>query len=200
MRLALPLLASAALACSPGDDAHSDASTTGDPPAIAFYLPLACDTHVRVGQGNDEPFSHHDELRFAYDLLVPSDTAVLAMAAGEVTHVNNSIRPGDPCHQGGDESCRPFANYVVLRHADGTSAIYKHLNDALVDVGDHLPRGALLGRSGTTGWSTTPHLHVMRMGPCPAVECPSIALAFADVPGDGVPITGQDLVSMNCDE
>lgn len=198
MRLAL--LLSGLLACgADDDDPASGASSTGElaPPEI-FYLPLTCGTHVRVGQGNNNPFSHHDELRHAFDLLLALDTPVLAMAAGVVTHVNNQVRPGDPCHDGGDEVCRPFANFVVLRHADGTSTLYKHLNDALVEVGAQLPRGALLGRSGTTGWSTTPHLHVMRMGPCADAECPSIPLAFADAPGDGVPITGQDLTAMNC--
>ena len=204
MRLALPSLVCAALACSASSERDTDEAATttetGELTPELFYLPLACGAAVRVGQGNDHPFSHHDELRFAFDLLVPTGTDVLAMAAGEVTHVHNAVRPGDPCHQGGDETCRPYANYVVLRHGDGTSTIYKHLHDATAAVGARLPRGALLGRSGTTGWSTTPHLHVMRMGPCPAVECPSIALAFADVPGDGVPITGQALVSMNCQE
>ncbi len=194
MRLAL--LLSLLLAC--GDSSDSSDSTGALAPPDGFDLPLACGSEVVVGQGNDNPFSHHDELRFAFDLLIPVDTAVLAMAEGVVTHVKNDIRPGDPCHDGGDERCRPSANYVVLRHGDATSTLYKHLNDALVAPGAHLQRGDLLGRSGTTGWSTTPHVHVMRMDPCAEPECPSIALAFADVPGDGVPITGQRVTSMNC--
>lgn len=198
MRLAL--LPALLLACA-GDssDTPTTASSTGElAPPDSFYLPLACGSEVIVGQGNNNSFSHHDELRFAFDLLVPTDTEVLAMADGVVTHVKNDIRPGDPCHDGGDEACRPSANYVVLRHGDATSTLYKHLNDALVAPGARLRRGDLLGRSGTTGWSTTPHVHVMRMDPCPEPECPSIALAFADVPGDGVPITGQHVTAMNC--
>lgn len=188
MRPALASLVLASLlACGADDDAEP-----------TFYLPLACNSTVRVGQGNNNPFSHHDDLRYAFDLLIPLDTEVLAMADGVVTHINDDNRPGDPCHEGGDQSCQPFANFVVVRHADGTSTIHKHLNDVLVAEGASLARGDLLGRSGTTGWSTTPHVHVMRMGPCAMVECPSIPLAFADVPGDGVPITGQDVTSMNC--
>ena len=199
MRLAL--LAALALACNAGDGsgAAMDAST-GELAPETFWLPLACGATTRVGQGNDNPFSHHDELRYAFDLLLVRGSPVHAMADGIVTHVKNDVRPGDPCRDGGDEHCRDHANLVVLRHDDGTSTLYKHLDDALATVGNRLARGALLGRSGTTGWSTTPHLHVMRMGPCAEIECPSIALAFVDVPGDGVPVTGQDLTSMNCPE
>ncbi|MBK9755917.1 MAG: M23 family metallopeptidase [Nannocystis sp.] len=199
MRLAL--LAALALACNATDEpGDTIADSTGELAPEAFWLPLACGATSRVGQGNDNPFSHHDELRFAFDLLLVRGSPVHAMADGIVTHVKNDVRPGDPCRDGGDERCRDHANLVVLLHDDGTSTLYKHLDDALATVGNRLARGALLGRSGTTGWSTTPHLHVMRMDPCAAIECPSIALAFVDVPGDGVPVTGQDLKSMNCPE
>jgi hypothetical protein len=98
----------------------------------------------------------------------------------------------------GDESCFDLANLVVLSHADGTTTLYKHLNTVAVAEGATVSRGDVLGLSGSTGWSLTPHLHVMRMQACDEIQCPSIPLAFADVP-DGVPVTGQFITSMNCD-
>jgi len=70
------------------------------------------------------------------------------------------------------------------------SVLYKHLDTVAVAEGAGVARGELLGGSGSTGWSTMPHLHVMRMQPCDSLQCPSIALAFADVPDGGMPITG----------
>lgn len=154
---------------------------------VEFWLPLVCGTQAQVGQGNFSDFSHTGLSAFAFDILLDPDTPVLAMAAGEVVSVRDETRPGDPCHAGGDQGCFEFANLVVLRHADGTLTLYKHLNAALVTVGMQVGRGALLGRSGSTGWSTRPHLHVMRMVDCGGDHCQSIGLEFVEA---GVPATG----------
>ncbi len=197
-----------ALACEARDPANEPDEaltgttlehTTGDSPVpTTYWLPLACGMTATVGQGNNSDFSHVGDARHAFDILLALDTPVHAMAAGLVLHVQDDNRPGDPCHDGGDESCFALANLVVLLHDDGTTTLYKHLERVLVAEGAQVAGGAVLGRSGSTGWSTTPHLHVMRMGLCDAVQCPSIAMAFADVPGDGVPITGQQVTAMRC--
>ncbi len=174
------------------------APTTGGSPPPEYYLPLACDVTARVGQGNDSDFSHTGDARYAFDILLARGTPVYAMAAGTVLHIYDENDPGDPCHDGGDESCFALANLVVLLHGDGTTTLYKHLDTVAVAEGAEVARGELLGGSGSTGWSTTPHLHVMRMQPCDALQCPSIPLEFADVPDGGVPITGQRVTSMNC--
>lgn len=175
-----------------------DASSTGAPALPApdgYYLPLACGMTVRVGQGNASDFSHNGDLRYAFDLLIDLDTPVHAMAEGVVREVYAANRPGDPCHDGGDQSCQPFANFVLLGHGDGTTSIYKHLNSVQVAVDARVARGAVVGLSGSTGWSTRPHVHVMRMGDCGRSDCPSIPLEFVEA---GVPVTGQDVTSLNC--
>jgi len=61
---------------------------------------------------------------------------------------------------------------VSLRHDDETISIYVHLrhDGVAVDLGDWVPRGALLGWSGTTGSpGGVPHLHFqlcLRSGTC----------------------------------
>lgn len=207
-----PLLA-LALACTPGDgdeaastgaarttgaDAASTgaASTTGalDPPD-GFWLPLACGTSAVVGQGNDTDFSHTGLARYAFDLVLDTNTPVFAMAEGTVLHTYTDNLPGDPCHDGGDESCFPYANLVVLLHGDGTTTLYKHLETVAVMPGQHVARGQQVGRSGSTGWSTLPHLHVMRMEDCGATQCQSLPLAFVEA---GVPVTGERVTARAC--
>lgn len=181
----LLLLFALVAACSSPDDAP-----------VEFWLPLACETRAQVGQGNFSDFSHQGLASHAFDIILAPDTPVLAMAPGVVERVRDETRPGDPCHEGGDESCFDLANLVVLRHGDGTLTLYKHLNEALVAEGAQVARGALLGRSGSTGWSTRPHLHVARTEDCGDVECQSIALEFVEA---GVPATGDFVSAAACE-
>ena len=176
--------------------------TTAQPPVLkapkAFHLPLECKKSARVSQGNDGSTSHFGKARYAFDFALPVNTPLAAMADGIVTYVFGETGPGDACYNGGPASCFPYANYVVLRHGDGSASIYKHLNKVLVSLGEFVPSGKAVGLSGSTGYSTGPHAHVMRMQDCgAATSCQSIAVKFADVPGSGVPSAGQTVTSKN---
>jgi murein DD-endopeptidase MepM/ murein hydrolase activator NlpD len=48
---------------------------------------------------------------------------------------------------------------VILDHGWGIFSMYFHLSEALVREGDKMSAGAMLGRVGSTGRSTGPHLH-----------------------------------------
>lgn len=120
------------------------------------------------------------------------------MADGIVINTYTDTMPGDLCYNGGNADCFPHANLVVLLHGDGTATLYKHLNAVYVDDGAFVAQGEAVGLSGSTGYSTGPHAHSMRMEDCGASNCQSIPLAFADVPGDGVPVTDQTVTSENC--
>lgn len=52
-----------------------------------------------------------------------------------------------------------YGNVVVLDHGDGTETRYAHLSAVTVRVGQGLRQGDVLGRVGSTGASTGPHLH-----------------------------------------
>jgi len=59
-----------------------------------------------------------------------------------------------------------YGMYIVLQHADGFVTWYAHLSEFLCKVGDYVERGGIIGKSGDTGRSTGPHLHltVQRIG------------------------------------
>jgi hypothetical protein len=114
-----------------------------------------------------------------------------------VIRLRRSTRPGRPRGGGGGPECRAYANYVVLRHKDGTRTSYAHLNRVTVNIGDRVKRGDVIARSGTTGYSTGPHLHVARQERCGSAYCQSIPLRFADVPGNHRPRSGQWVRSKN---
>jgi murein DD-endopeptidase MepM/ murein hydrolase activator NlpD len=175
--------------------------TTDEAPPLpdGYLLPLACGSTVRIAQGNFGTFSHSGRSRYAYDFSIGTGTPLLAMADGEVIGVYADTGPGDPCFNGGGESCFPYANWVALRHTDGSQSIYKHLNRVDVRLGELLPRGTTVGLSGSTGYSTGPHAHVMRQQDCAdPLRCESVPLVFGDVDGDGEPETDEFVTSQNC--
>jgi murein DD-endopeptidase MepM/ murein hydrolase activator NlpD len=59
-----------------------------------------------------------------------------------------------------------FGYQVVVRHSDGRYSQYAHLSAISVKSGQSVAAGQRLGRSGSTGNSSGPHLHFeVRTGP-----------------------------------
>jgi murein DD-endopeptidase MepM/ murein hydrolase activator NlpD len=55
---------------------------------------------------------------------------------------------------------------VVIRHHDGRYSQYAHLSALAVKAGQQVNTGQRIGRSGSTGNATGPHLHFeIRTGP-----------------------------------
>ena len=52
-----------------------------------------------------------------------------------------------------------YGNMIKIQHANGMVTAYAHLNTRYVQVGDKVSKGQMIGRAGSTGNSTGPHLH-----------------------------------------
>jgi len=88
----------------------------------------------------------HGDLRQhnGIDIPAPHGTPVVASDSGQViTSSFNSV----------------FGNFIVIAHGNNTTTLYAHLSSRGVSVGDTVSRGQQIGRIGSTGWSTGPHLH-----------------------------------------
>lgn len=90
---------------------------------------------------NGEPRSPHRGV----DIAAPAGTPVGAMAGGVV-----SLAATGMYYTGGT---------VMIDHGHGLHSVYVHLGEVLVEAGQRLDRGAVLGTVGMTGRATGPHLH-----------------------------------------
>lgn len=52
-----------------------------------------------------------------------------------------------------------YGECILVVHLDGTTTRYAHLQERLVEAGEHVSAGQVIGLAGSTGWSTGPHLH-----------------------------------------
>ena len=52
-----------------------------------------------------------------------------------------------------------FGKHIIIDNGDNVSTIYAHLSKIFVFKGQKVSRGDVIGKMGTTGWSTGPHLH-----------------------------------------
>lgn len=52
-----------------------------------------------------------------------------------------------------------YGNMIILSHGFGYTTLFGHLSSVLVRGGQQVKRGELIGRCGSTGISTNPHLH-----------------------------------------
>lgn len=127
-----------------------------DDTSYVYALPFEEGKSFRVIQGYFSRFTHKE--RAALDFNMKRGSRILAVREGVVVRVKEDGTKG-----GLNRKYRQHGNNIVIQHADGTRAGYWHLkhNGAVVNVGDTIKKGQLIGYSGKTGYAFVPHLHLM---------------------------------------
>lgn len=90
------------------------------------------------------PVSGQRKFHKGIDLAVPTGTKVSACKAGTVAET-------------GFDSV--YGNYIIIKHFGGLSSLYAHLSKISVEKNQKISKGREIGKSGSTGVSTGPHLH-----------------------------------------
>jgi len=124
-------------------------------------LPFLSGTSVRVSQGNDQPADPGNthvagtSLAKAIDFSPVSgcgDRGTPIVAAEEGTVVD--VRFGEP-----DAPSSGTGSYVHILYPDGRLSRYWHLREVFVRRNQRIAKGQVIGTMGTSGKSTSCHLH-----------------------------------------
>lgn len=91
------------------------------------------------------PATGHAGFHTGEDMSVAAGTPIHAAVGGIVTEAN----AGDPV----------YGNQVILNHGNSESTMYGHMNNFIVQPGEKVKKGQIIGYVGSTGLSTGPHLH-----------------------------------------
>jgi murein DD-endopeptidase MepM/ murein hydrolase activator NlpD len=108
-----------------------------------FRSPLSGTYTSLVGERHD-PFTGDVKRHNGVDIRAPFNAWVSAPASGKVSLAG---------WNGGYGKC------VIIDHGNGYKTLCGHLNTVLVKQGQHVRQGQMIGRVGSTGRTTGPHLH-----------------------------------------
>ena len=106
-------------------------------------LPLQQQNHLQLrgpGISHRGASSNHKGV----DIGASSGADILAAASGQVVIATYSYSAG---------------NYIMIDHGGGVSTVYMHCSQLLVSQGEEVSQGQVIGKVGSTGYSTGPHLH-----------------------------------------
>lgn len=100
----------------------------------------------KFSYGRFHPVLKKTRPHYGVDLAAPYGTIIKAAASGKVVYSG---------YRGG------YGNVVEISHGDGIRTLYAHMSkrDAKARVGANVKKGQVIGKVGSTGISTGPHLH-----------------------------------------
>jgi murein DD-endopeptidase MepM/ murein hydrolase activator NlpD len=134
-----PSHVAAALSHPPAQPPSHPLTLAPSHPGDLFQAPITSDFGWRA-----DPFSGARKFHGGVDFAMAYGTDVPAAEDGRVVVAEAQGR---------------YGNTVVLEHASGAQTRYAHLSEILVRPGDTVPAGYTLGRAGSSGAATGPHLH-----------------------------------------
>jgi len=116
---------------------------------IPAIEPVSKKDYSRISSGFGYRIDPHYKIRKMHtgtDFAAPRGTPVYATGNGKVIKAENKSRGG-------------YGKNIVIDHGYGYKTQYAHLNRLAIRLGQTVKRGELIGYVGSTGKSTSPHLH-----------------------------------------
>jgi hypothetical protein len=127
---------------------------TPDDTSYVYWLPYKHHKKFLLVQAALSSFSHKTDIALDFKMKVGS--SICAARGGVVESMHEASDRG-----GAGNDFINDGNYIIIRHSDGSKAMYWHLkkDGVLVNEGDTVQQGQEIGLSGNTGYSAFPHLH-----------------------------------------
>ncbi len=93
-----------------------------------------------------DPFTGETKYHNGLDIGLPLGTPINSVEGGEILSIQKS-------NSG-------YGNTITIKHDNGIESFYAHLDKILVNEGQEIIKGEVIGLVGSTGRSTGPHLHL----------------------------------------
>ena len=120
-------------------------TTSVTPSASGFIWPCPASRYVTSPFGNRyHPLTGKYTMHNGIDIGGPNGCDIVASKGGTVIV---------------SEYSSSYGHYIIINHGGGQTTTYAHLSTRLVSVGASVNQGQVIGKEGSTGWSTGPHLH-----------------------------------------
>ena len=126
---------------------ETESETQPQPEVPAYIFPLE-DANAEVTNPygwQAHPVTKQKSLHSGVDLAADYGTNVLAVADGTVLDCSYDAA---------------YGYILTLEHENGVQTQYAHLSEFLVEPGDTVQQGQIIAKTGDSGWSTGPHLHL----------------------------------------
>jgi murein DD-endopeptidase MepM/ murein hydrolase activator NlpD len=132
---------------------YCSTSVTKNVDNYEYELPFKKGVKYRVVQGYGGLFTHR--YIAAIDFEMPTGTPVCAARGGIIYSYKEDSNEG-----GIFSKYKNKANYIIIKHDDGSFGCYWHLEkDGVLVKSGHVSEGQQIGLSGATGQVFRPHLH-----------------------------------------
>jgi murein DD-endopeptidase MepM/ murein hydrolase activator NlpD len=128
-------------------------SVTTNADKYAYTLPFEAGTKHRIVQGYGGLFSHKNIAALDFDM--PVGTSICAAREGIIYSYKDNSNEGGPF-----PGYKSKANYIIIKHDDGSLGCYWHLKyKGVITKSGRVSKGQIIGYSGSTGFLFSPHLH-----------------------------------------
>lgn len=159
-------------------------TSTPEPSAVPSASPVVTPTPTPTPTPSPQPVANpvkleHDVLDNAetdciYLFPVPNSREITQEYSAEHKAIDIAASSGSPVYAAEDGTVSyvqiwdgsydttgmmSYGHMVEVRHADGNTTLYAHLSEINVQQGEKVVRGQRIGRVGSTGNATGPHLH-----------------------------------------
>ena len=115
-----------------------------EPPKTAIVFPIIAPRVSSKFGRRIHPIRKFSRQHQGVDLAAPENSHVRAIIAGRIVFAGP--------HAG-------YGKLVTVDHGRGYASLYAHLSEIKVKIGQEVSAGTLLGRVGSSGQATGPHLH-----------------------------------------
>lgn len=126
---------------------ETESETQPQPEVPAYIFPLE-DANAEVTNPygwQAHPVTKQKSLHSGVDLAADYGTNVLAVADGTVLDCSYDAA---------------YGYILTLEHENGVQTQYAHLSEFLVNAGAEVRQGQIIAKTGDSGWTTGPHLHL----------------------------------------